>query len=346
MSKVSEIQNKLFNKLTIGTEINLTKFPNIRVKLSKEQFDAVAHAKILQTYVFNREVIFMLLSIEKKNYLLFTGLNEALPEGEVEPIENKIELSIFMLANGPSVKNDDVSEGRLLEEIFTKPDVQDVEWNNIEHLFPQIQTHEIKVDIGETDPEQVFFLKTMALNALCHNKQVLILPFNDDTINRYVDVVACGNNEIPIDNVLRSLGSNYWKFCYIDIYRCIERLLLIGWVQNYHQKDVLKTLSPDDLFKCMYEILKVEHHEWENIEYLFNKLPSKITSILDPVVNGEIYYKYIYNLRNKLVHFQKDEKDINSISDNNWNVIIQFMLMATIELYKELDTYVKQLPRL
>lgn len=345
MANVSEIQNKLFNKLVAGTGINIALYPNIRVHLELEQFKNVAHIKLLHAYVYNKTVTFVLLNNHDKNYLLISGLETELPNGDVEVIDNQLELSFCMLAYGPVVKNEEVNEEQLFNQIFIQTDINDIEWDAVESLFPKIITYEVKTPL-DTDQAQVYFLNGIALTALCYNPQVLILPFNADTIKCYLDVVSCGNNEIPLDNVLRSLGSNYWKFCYIDLYRCIERLLLIGWVQNYHQKDILKTLTPDDLFKCMYEILKVEKHEWENMEYLFMFLPTGITSMLDPIVNGERYYKYIYELRNKLVHFQKDETVINAISESDWNVVIQFMLLATIELYDRLDTYVKRLPSL
>lgn len=342
---MSEIQKRLFGKLTEGTGINIALYPDIRVRLERDEFDRVAQIKLLHSYVYNRAIAFALLNSFGKCYLIISGLESELPKGDVEVIDNQMELSFCMMANGPIVKNEEVSEERLKNEVFIQPGIIDVEWDAVEPLFPKILTYEVKMPLV-TNLDQLFFLKTKALTALCCNPQVLILPFNANTINRYLEISSCGNNEIPIDNVLRSLGSNYWKFCYIDIYRCIERLLLIGWVQNYHQNDILNTLTPNDLYICMNDVLKVEHHEKENIEYLFEKLPSSITSMLDPIVNGEKCFKYIYELRNKLVHFQKDETDINAINESDWNVIIQFMLQATIELYSQLDTYVRRLPSL
>lgn len=75
-------------------------------------------------------------------------------------------------------------------------------------------------------------------------------------------------------------------------------------------------------------------------------LPRSVTSILDPVVKRERHFKYVYELRNKIVHFQKDDGEVSAITDDNWNTIMQFMLKATIELYNRLDIYVRQLPTL
>lgn len=347
MASVVDIQHRLFEKLTLGTGILQTSYPNVRVFLTEHEYDLVAHSiKILQTYVFNREVVFLLLESEGNFYLISTGVDNPLPKWDLEAIDNRVEFSLFAIANGPSYKLESVTEEQLLNEVFTDLGVEDVSWEIIEKCFPQILTYEVKIPIDSNEGARRYFLKTIAINALCLNPSIMVLPFNEDTINMYMAIASCGNDEIPVDNILRSLGSNYWKFCYVDVYRCIERLLLIGWVQNYHQIALLKTFKPNDLFTCMNEIFKVEHHEWDNIEYLFGQLPGSITSVLIPVINGEKPFKYIYELRNKIVHFQKDDRDVNAISDENWNIIIQFMLKATIELYNRLDVYVRQLPTL
>lgn len=347
MANVADIQYRLFEKLALGTSINVVSYPNVRVFLTESEYNLTAHSiSILQTYVFNRDIVFFLLESAETLYLISTGLDIPLPNGELVAVDNKVELSLFAIANGPSAKMESVSEERLLNEIFTDPEVEDVIWEDIEKYFPQIHTYEIKNPLDANEGARRYFLKTVAINALCLNPSILVLPFNVDTINMYLAIASCGNDEIPVDNILRSLGSNYWKFCYVDVYRCIERLLLIGWVQNYHQKDLLKTFKPNDLLTCMNDIFKVEHHEWDNIEYLFGQLPESVTSVLAPVIDGEKPFKYIYNLRNKIVHFQKDDKEVNVISDDKWNIIIQFMLKSTIELYRQLDAYVKQLPTL
>lgn len=341
------IQQDLFRKLAEGTGIDVDSYPKIRISLTEEQFDLVAHEiKIVQSYVFSKEIVFVLLSCSGKYYFMYTGLDLAMPKGDVEAIDNKVELSLYMVAEGPSSRID-VTKEKLENNIFTDTDVADLDWDtDVSYFFPLIQTHVIKAPLGMSERERIYFLKTMALNALCLNSQVLVLSFNSHTIQCYNNVAICGNREIPIDNILRSLGSNYWKFCFIDIYRCIERLLLIGWVQMYHQDNILNRLPPNDLYTSLYTTLKVEHHEKENIAYLFKKLPTSLTSMLDPLRNGENYDKYIYELRNKLVHYQKDEKDIDAIDEKEWNIIIQFMLKATIDLYQQLDPYIKQLPTL
>lgn len=346
MATVADIQNLFLSKLVEGTGINLGTYPKARVFLTEPEYNLLAHEiKVLNTYVFNREVEFALISCSGTNYLLISGLKNTLIHAEATPIDNRTELSFAMLAYGATSRKAEVTEETLLENVFVAADIERIDWETVEPYFPALQTFEVNVAVGATADEQQAFLRVMTLNALCQNPGTLVLPFDGATLQHYSDVANSGNDEIPLDNVIRSLGSNYWKFCYIDMYRCIERLLLIGWVHNY--KTTLSSgLAPDVLYSEINERFKIAHHEWENIEYLFTLLPAGIKTMLDGVRNGVAYDKYIYELRNKLVHFQKDEAVINAIRNDEWNVIIQFMLLATLNLYQQLDGFIKQLPSL
>ena len=346
MATVADIQNLFLSKLVEGTGIHLGAYPKARVYLTEPEYNLLAHdIKVLNTYVFNREVEFALIECSGVKYLLITGLDNTLTHGDVTAIDNRIELSFAMLSYGATSRKAEVTRETLLENVFVAPDTDMIDWETVEPYFPAIQTFEVKVAVGATAEQQQAFLRVMTLNALCQNPDTLVLPFNGTTLQRYTDVANSGNDEIPLDNVIRSLGSNYWKFCYIDMYRCIERLLLVGWVHNY-KTNLASGLAPDALYGKINGRFKIAHHEWENIEYLFTLLPASITTMLDGVRNGVAHDKYIYELRNKLVHFQKDEAVINAISNDEWNVIIQFMLVATLNLYQQLDGFIKLLPSL
>lgn len=346
MATVSDIQNLFLEKLVEGTGINKAAYPQARVFLTEPEYNLLAHdIRVLQTYVFNREIELALIDCSGITYLLITGLDNTLTHAYLTAIDNRTELSFAMLAHCTISRKVEVSEEILLENVFVAPDTDRIEWETVEPYFPKIQTFEVNYTLGATVEAQQALLRVMTLNGLCMNPGVLVLPFDGATLQCYLDVANSGNDEIPLDNVIRSLGSNYWKFCYIDMYRCIERLLLVGWVHNY--KTTLSSgLAPNTLYSEITGKFKIAHHEWENIEYLFSLLPAGIKSMLDGVRNGESYHKFIYELRNQLVHYQKDEAVINAISKDDWNVIIQFMLVATLYLYRQLDGFIKQLPSL
>ena len=96
----------------------------------------------------------------------------------------------------------------------------------------------------------------------------------------------------------------------------------------------------------MKSVYSTEHHEDKNIASLYNLLPDNILDVLkdEEKGNAEKIAKYIYTLRNTIVHYQRTEAIIDQMSDVQWNKIIQFLLMAIPYLYDHLAIHIEELP--
>ena len=348
MATVKEIQKTIFQKLIENTGITLASYPHIRIYVTKEEHDFLAsNIHVLSTYVFNRQVCFSLLECDGKVYFVSLGISNELISAEFSACENQKVLSMMSIASSKIERIVTKSESELLNEIFTDPSVEDVNWETTASYFPEIITYEVNSPVGATPAENNAALKHLALYTLVCSPEVLILPFEAATLQKYTALLNTGDKNIPEDNLLHSLSSNYWRFCYFDIYRCIERLYRLGLVHNF--KNSLSSGLPIDLLHTALKdkfLMKtgVESHEDTNLNYLFSLLTPATCSILDSVRNGENYDKFIYSLRNKIVHFQKSEAEIEAIDDAKWNVIIRFLLSAIEELYPMFITYIATLP--
>lgn len=348
MATVKDIQEAIFEKLVENTEISLALFPRIRIYVTLEEHDSLAsNIRVLSTYVFNRQVCFSLLESNGKVYFISLGITNELTSAELSACENQKALSMMSIASSKIERIVTKSESELLNEIFTDPSVEDVNWEMTESYFPEIMTYEVNSPVGTTATENNAALKHLTLYTLVCNPEVLILPFEDATLQKYIALLNTGDKNIPEDNLLHSLSSNYWRFCYFDIYRCIERLYQLGLVHNF--KNSLSCGLPIDQLHTTLKgkFLKktgVESHEDTNLNYLFSLLTLETCSILDSVRHGENHDKFVYSLRNKIVHFQKSEAEIEAIDDAKWNIIIRFLLSAIEELYPVFKTYVAALP--
>ena len=163
------------------------------------------------------------------------------------------------------------------------------------------------------------------------------------TLQKYVEIFDSGDQNISIDNLLHSLGSNYWKFCFVDIYRCIERLFVLAWVHNY-KTTMQSSLTPNQIHDALKNRFRIEKHEKENIEYLFTLLDPATRALLTPASGGMNPDNYIYELRNKIVHYQKTETEIDGIDAGKWNVIVRFLLASILALYPQFSGYITDLP--
>ena len=175
------------------------------------------------------------------------------------------------------------------------------------------------------------------------NPEILLLPYDQKTLNAFETVANLEDDSIPLDNVLRSLTSYHWKFCFIDLYRCHERLFLLAWVDEF-QKTMQSQLSLQDLYKSMRRRYQTEHHEDQNIVSLYRMLPQEVLDILDGQQNVKTKSEYIYKIRNKIVHYQRTDDEIENISDEEWNKTILFLLSCLPHLYNQLATHIMELP--
>ena len=97
-------------------------------------------------------------------------------------------------------------------------------------------------------------------------------------------------------------------------------------------------------FKKMKTRYSTEHHECDNIRYLYDFLPETTLDILTTADTPFKKADYIYKLRNKIVHFQRTDEDIESIPDSDWNMIIRFVLKTIPFLYNRFNQHIIELP--
>ncbi len=348
MATVRDIQTAIFEKLIENTSFSLTGFPRIRIYLTEEEYNTIASdIHVLSTYVFNRQVCFALLESAGILYFLSIGIEKELTTTELTACDNQKTLSMVAIAVTKTERLINVSEPDLENKIFIDPTTEDIQWDAAETFFPVIMTYEVATHVGPTHSEHQTALRHLALYAMTCSPEVLILPFELATLQKYADLLNIGDRNIPEDNLLHSLGSNYWRFCYVDVYRCIERLYGLGLVHNF-KNSLSSPLAIDDLHTMLRNrFLKktgVESHEDTNLAYLLSLLSPATMGVLDVARNGMNHDKYIYHLRNIIVHYQKNEVELDAIDDAKWNAIIRFLLAAIKELYPMFSTYIMALP--
>lgn len=344
MATVKDIQMTLFAKLVEGTGIKLENYPKIRVFLTEEEHNKLAReVHLLSTYVFSRNLCFILLEEHGLYYFVTLGLDNELNSKILKPVENAIEITLTAIEKSGVERISTVSEALLLEKVFVSKDTENVYWESIEEFFPEIQTYQILDNVGTTQEDFSVYLKRLALFAMCNHPEMLILGFEVPTLQKYVEIFDSGDQNISIDNLLHSLGSNYWKFCFVDIYRCIERLFVLAWVHNY-KTTMQSSLTPNQIHDALKNRFRIEKHEKENIEYLFTLLDPATRALLTPASGGMNPDNYIYELRNKIVHYQKTETEIDGIDAGKWNVIVRFLLASILELYPQFSGYITDLP--
>ena len=344
-NNIKAIQESIFAKFSNVVKLSDTERGKSSIFLSEDEFRQLENGvKIILSHKITSENIFAFATVEEKKYLLATGDFADFSLDACAEVDDNV--PVFMLAiselNIPCIRN--VSEELLLEKIFTGENNR-LEWQDVACFFPRMCLYELKdpwIDGNDEDCE--YYLRSLMVAVCCLNQQNLSLPFEKETINEYGNLLNRDDKHIPIDNILHSLLESEWKFCFLDVYRAIERLFYVSWIHKCQIE--FGSTKPIVQINDSIRKLSVEHHEDKCMIHLFSCVNGEKIGTISSVVGDENVGKYIYRLRNEIVHFQKSDNRINNIDSKCWNLLIRFMVMSIIDLYALLNKYIDELPNM
>ena len=173
------------------------------------------------------------------------------------------------------------------------------------------------------------------------NSQLIALKFSSKTFDKFENIFFEGSKNIPYENLLFSLVSVSWKYSFLDIYRCIEMLFPISYLEIFHKELKIE----DSLLKFSADVEKYmgwKPKEKDAVNKLIDESPEEarkllreIKKLLDGTEEGNCG-DFVYKIRNSIVHFRPATQSIN-IEDNNWDMLIRASLYIVEYWYKQYD---------
>lgn len=254
----------------------------------------------------------------------------------------------------------------IINQIFYTPEVKTTtyelyEYSTVSQFFETIFVYKIQDDCSfiesDSDINDKTTVNLLKLSGFYITKtpQIRSLQFEEDTIFVFEKLFLEGAKNIPFDNLVFSLVSVYWKYAFLDIYRCIERLFSISFFEDFH-----KYLGIENSLSLLNFSAKIEDYtgwrpkEDAAINKLIDGSPEDAINSLREVKNfidskrsdalpnelGQVIYK----IRNSIVHFRPATQleIINVINDEHWNKLIRASLLIIGYWYHKYD---KQLNR-
>lgn len=343
---VKKMMEEFFTLLTKHSTINLQDYKSIRLFVTEGEFTAINNGIThLVSVNFGYGYIASLYFYQNNTYMILPACYDGNERDGLQASDIPNELWLYHIVRNKIFPLEKANDNELLMNVFTEVDVSDVFFESVINYFPGMTGYIVDDVVPDDVTMKESYIRQLCLEMLCNSSSLLSLPFDNDTINAYLDIANTDNVNITIDNVLRSIISYRWKFCFIDLYRCHERLFMLAWVDEF-KSSMQSTLGLKELYKNMKSVYSTEHHEDKNIASLYNLLPDNILDVLkdEEKGNAEKIAKYIYTLRNTIVHYQRTEAIIDQMSDVQWNKIIQFLLMAIPYLYDHLAIHIEELP--
>ena len=151
-----------------------------------------------------------------------------------------------------------------------------------------------------------------------------LLPYTQSVIQKFKCIFDDGSKNIPFDNLLASYVASEFKFAYLDLYRCMERLQPLYFLSGFYKKLSLNNKSLLEFCEEFYDTTKLSPSLEKSLEEL-------LKSLLPVGINAN---KDLYKIRNQIVHLRPNQSnDLIPHGIQEWNELILNMLIIVKELY-------------
>lgn len=211
-----------------------------------------------------------------------------------------------------------------------KPNIfQGYELDTFQDFFEPIVIYKLP----ELCQDSIVFKKYIG-SFLMYNKNILLLPFSHNTKQAYLDIFS--DTKCVNENILSSSVSYCWRYCFLDIYRCLEPKFTYPCIKKL-KTELSLTHSSDVIDNSLYDILGWRVKEEGAMVDLFDSLSDTLKKEFENIKKddeADTIGKRIYKLRNSIVHHYSVESNIEDIrTPLEWDNLICIMLKAIKEIY-------------
>ncbi|MEQ9235258.1 hypothetical protein [Coleofasciculus sp. E2-BRE-01] len=208
------------------------------------------------------------------------------------------------------------------------------DFNEISDFFEPIYIYEIP----EESPFKDKGIQRISGFYISKNIHQLALPFSNDTMKIFGKIFIEGSESIPYENLLLSLTSVSWKYSFLDVYRCIERIFSIFQLDELCQN--LSISIP--LVKLSAEIensLGWKPNEEDTLNKILDDSPEEtieifkeVKQVIDNTSKGKVG-TFFYKIRNSIVHYRPATQE-SKLDYENWDKLIRGSLLVIMYWYE------------
>jgi len=289
----------------------------------------------------------------KKYFVAFGWQNQEISEEVLPSVELNAGIVTALLSELKISVNQKASPYEIANEIFYESEEEIIRYDFevIAKFYEPFSVYQIQEDspFFEKDAEGLIrlsegLIRLSGFYAL-KNSQLIALNFSPETRAKFEKIFFEGSTNIPYENLLLSLVSVSWKYSFLEIYKCIERLFSISFLEKFH-----KELSiPNSLIKFSSELesyIGWKPKEKEAINKLIDASPeeaSKLLREIKKIIPGREKEKcgdLIYTIRNSIVHFRPATQPIE-LDDKHWDMLIRASLYIVEHWYNHYHEHLK-----
>lgn len=277
-----------------------------------------------------------LIKCKNEAFYITLGYQSINMPSNVIPIDTSVGLFLLVVLEREIKINSYIDNLKILNEIIVpienEGNQNGYDLETILKYFPEINVFRLTEPIHDYS----VMLDKLSIMMYCENRSLLRLNMPDNIVASYCSVINQGFENINYDNLWRSVSSSEWRYCFIELYRCLEILFNIS--RTFDLSDKIRSKhNLSSLFSFSWKELRDYYHDDSMINFLFSQLSQEKLDMLKAIPSIK-NASGLYKLRNSIVH-GKRAIYYNSITskEKEWQSIIFFAISAIEELYSLYD---------
>lgn len=319
-------------------------FYNARwIQGKKIEEDWLTFAVFKSTIEISHEIRFAIIEYDTKLFLIATGLEDPdkLPTGiTYSPINSGLFTAIVSELELPiksSVTNLYL-EQNILSQNNSDPLYKGHDMVDLLPIFPNIFVCEITPQfIGDNSN-----IHQIVCSYLANNKKFIGLPFSENTLDKLNELVLLNSKILNYDNIIQSLLSSHFKFSFLDLYRCLEMLYQIIYIDDTHTKLAL-AIDKTDFLLAIDDKLNWRPNERNALKKLFAETPEPYRNEVNNTIKKISQKKnelsdWLYDLRCSIVHLKSSHKNFE-LKPQEWDKLIFGIGHLTTYWYQKYQTF-------
>lgn len=230
-------------------------------------------------------------------------------------------------------------EQNILSQSKSTPLYKGHDFNDLIKIFPNIYVAEINSTFTSKDN-----LHQIICAYLSANKEFLLLPFGQVNLDKIHDLVVINSLVLNYESILQALLSSTFKFAFLDLYRCIEMLYQIIYIDEAHNLLGL-TINRSDFLVKIDKTLNWKPNERSTLTKLFSQTPLlhkqsflKTIQLISRTTSENNACSWLYDLRCNIVHLKSMQTNIQ-LSPKDWQNIISGTLDLMSYWYSHYSTF-------
>lgn len=306
------------------------------IHLKPEEFKDLEKCTIEPPIVLSKDIKLGYASIPGNNdFIYIVGAIDASPTSDMSDYADCHGLQLAVIEELKLEVVENAKVGSLLNMLYEENEdgtVDLIDYSQISEFFQPVTIYEYKGSKVDTS--------LLAIRFLLANPQYLYLEFQPKVLTSFGMIESAGFNSLDYETLLRSLCASQWRYCFLDLYRCIESLFLFNRCNElYKSLGSLATLNQTNVCDSLYDKFSLFFVEKDVLEALFMEITTPTETMLKALPQTKGVDSY-YNLRNTIAHGNKRPNKLPVVisSVQEWNDVCDFSLHAIKDLFDKYDS--------